>query len=87
MSFSSVGDYASEFKQIYLDVVYPKNAPLAVVVNGQMIPQVLYHKKFDSMTTGWHYNLSTKSIEIKYDKPEDDYIVEIYAEAADLIGM
>lgn len=87
LSFTSEGNYKSEFKQIHLDVVYPKNAPLAVVINGQMIPQVLYHKKFDSIKTGWHYNLSTKSIEVKYEKLEEDYVVEIYAEAADLIGM
>ncbi len=87
LAFTSEGTYDSEFKQVCLDVVYPKNAPFAVAVNGQMIPQILYKKKFDSIETGWHYNLSTKSIEIKYGNPKSDYKVDIYTDAADLIGM
>jgi len=87
ISFSLEGKYESDFEQIHLDVVYPKNAPFAVSVNGQMLPQILYKKKFDALSTGWHYNLSTKSIEIKYENPRNDYKVEIYTDAADLIGM
>ena len=86
-TFTSNGSYNSDYKKILLDIVYPQNAPFAVKVNGQMIPQVLYKKKFDNLETGWHYNLSTKSIEIKYIIPENDYKVEIYTDATDLIGM
>ena len=87
ISFVSEGNYTSDFKTMHLDVVYPNNAPFAVCVNGHMLPQILYKKKFDSQKTGWHYNLSTKSIEIKYDIPDNEYSVEIYTNAADLIGM
>jgi len=87
ISFTTEGKYESNYKQIHLDVVYPKNAPFAVSVNGQMIPQILYKKKFDSVATGWHYNPSTKSVEIKYENPVEDYKVEIYTDATDLIGM
>ena len=87
LSFTSEGVYESDFEQIRLDVIYPKNAPFAVCVNGNMLPQILYKKKFDALDAGWHYNLSTKSIEIKYENPEKDYRVEIYTDVADLIGM
>ena len=85
--FTSEGAYESDYKQICLDIVYPKNAPFAVCVNGNMLPQILYKKKFDALEAGWYYNLSTKSIEIKYKNPGTDYKVEIYTVAADLIGM
>ena len=87
ITFESIGNYTTDFKQMHLDIVYPKNAPLAVVINGQMIPQILYKKKFDSIQIGWHYNLSTKSIEIKYDNQVENHKVEIITDVADLIGM
>ena len=87
LTFASEGEYESKFKQMHLDVVYPKNAPFAVSVNGQMLPQILYKKKFDSLERGWHYNLSTKSVEVKYVNVERDYRVDIFTDAADLIGM
>ena len=86
-SFESKGSYPTDVKNVLLDVVYPNNAPLAVILDGKMLPQMLYHKKFSQAEKGWYYNISTKSIEIKYDNPKKDYVVEILTSPMDLIGM
>ena len=87
IGFTSEGSYETDYEQIHLDVVYPNNAPLAVVVDGKMLIQNLYRKRFEEAIIGWHYNLSTKSIEIKYPTPKKNYKVEIFTDATDLIGM
>lgn len=87
INFSSEGNYTTDIENILLDVVYPNNAPLAVVVDGELLPQMLYDKKFKASNRGWYYNISTKSIEIKYDNPKKEYVVEILTNAMDLIGM
>jgi len=87
ISFETEGVYPTDVETILLDVVYPKNAPLAVIVDGELLPQMLYDKKFKQADRGWYYNISTKSIEIKYDNPAKDYVVEILTNAMDLIGM
>ena len=87
ISFETEGSYPTDIETVLLDVVYPKNAPLAVVVDGVLLPQILYDKKFKQADRGWYYNISTKSIEIKYDNPAKDYVVEILTNAMDLIGM
>ena len=87
LSFASEGEYPTDIETILLDVVYPKNAPLAVMVNGEFVPQMLYDKKFKHSDHGWYYNISTKSVEIKYKNPKKDYVVEILTNAMDLIGM
>ena len=87
ISFASEGAYPTDIETVLLDVVYPKNAPLAVIVDGAILPQMLYNKKFKQSDQGWYYNISTKSIEIKYDNPKKNYVVEILTNAMDLIGM
>ncbi|MBQ6812105.1 MAG: DUF5110 domain-containing protein, partial [Agathobacter sp.] len=87
ISFETEGSYPTDIESVLLDVVYPKNAPLAVVVDGVLLPQMLYDKKFKQADRGWYYNISTKSIEIKYGNPAKDYVVEILTNAMDLIGM
>ena len=87
LSFHSEGEYISPVERIALDVVYPKNAPFAVLLNGQPLPHYLYDKKYKKADCGWYYNLSTKSVEIKYPAPAGDYKVTILTDAMDLIGM
>ena len=87
LTFTSEGKYTTDFEKIFLDIIYPKNAPLAVIVDGEVLPQILYDKKFHNNSKGWHYNIATKSIEIKYTNPKKNYTVEILTSAMDLIGM
>ena len=87
ISLSSEGDYVSPVERIELDVVYPQNAPLAVLLDGQMLPHYLYDKKYEEADCGWYYNLSTKSVEIKYPSPMKDHQIFIMTNAYDLIGM
>ena len=87
LTFTAEGSYQSPVENIELDVVYPQNAPLAVLLNGQPLPHYLYNKKYEQAECGWYYNLTTKSIEIKYPAPAGDYKVVILTDAMDLIGM
>ena len=87
ISFENEGAYATAIESILLDVVHPKNAPIAVRVDGQVLPQYLHQKKFHAAESGWYYNIATKSVEIKYLNPKRDYRVEILSDAVDMIGM
>lgn len=87
IDFATEGSYETPIEQVELDVVYRQNAPLAVLCDGQPLPHYLYRKKYEQAETGWYYNLSTKSIEIKYPNPKKNYKVEIWTNAVDLIGM
>lgn len=87
LSFCATGEYQTSIEHMKLDVVYPNNAPLLVKVDGELVPQFLYKKKFEQAERGWYYNLSTKSIEMKYRNPKKDYSVEILTHVMDLIGM
>jgi len=87
LSFASEGAYPTDIENVLLDIVYQKNAPLAVIVDGELLPQMLYDKKFKQSDKGWYYDISTKSIEVKYINPKKDYVVEILTNAMDLIGM
>jgi len=87
ITFASEGSYLSPVTQITMDVVYPQNAPLAVLLDKQPLPHYLYQKKFLDAACGWYYNLSTKSIEIKYPAPQKDHQIEILTNALDMIGM
>ncbi len=85
--FSSEGAYETPIEQVTLDVVYQKNSPLAVLLDNQPLPHFLYNKKFEAADYGWYYNLTTKSVEIKYPNPKTDYQITILTNALDLIGM
>ena len=87
LTFTAEGSYQSPVENIELDVVYPQNAPFAVLLNGQPLPHFLYNKKYEQAKCGWYYNLTTKSIEIKYPTPAGDYKVVILTDAMDVIGM
>ena len=87
LTFTAEGSYQSPIETMELDVVYPQNAPLAVLLDGQPLPHYLYNKKYEQAEYGWYYNLTTKSIEIKYPAPSSDYKIVIITDAMDLIGM
>ena len=87
IAFSTEGAYASPIKQVTLDIPYPQNAPLAVLMNGKPLPQYLYDKKFKQTTCGWYYNLSTHSIEVTYPNPDKNYQITVITSALDMIGM
>ena len=87
INFTSEGNYESPVEQITLDVVYPQNAPFAVLLDQKPLPHYLYNKKYEQCECGWYYNLSTKSIEIKYPNPNKDYQITILTNPIDLIGM
>lgn len=87
ISFQTEGEYETEFQTVLLDVVHPNNAPLAVLMNGQMLPHYLYDKAFAGAETGWYYDIARKSVQIKYLNPKMDYEVQIVSQVSDMIGM
>ena len=50
-------------------------------------PHFLNRRKFEGAGEGWYYSQSTRSVEIKYRNPEDDYELTVSFEMFDLIGM
>lgn len=87
ISFKSEGSYVSPVKKMHLDVIHRQKAPFFVRVAGKEIPQYLYKKDFEQCEIGWYYDMSLKSVQIKYPQIRSDYEVEISFEQFDMIGM
>ena len=84
---SEEGCYTSPVEKISWDVIYPQNAPYAVLLDKQPLPHYLHDKKYAQAEIGWYYNLSTKSIEIKHPYLKGSYQLTILTNPLDLIGM
>ena len=52
------------------------------------MPRTIVREAFDEAACAWYYNMSDRTIWVKYPKPEkDDYDVVISTEKFDLVGM
>ena len=59
-----------------------------VTVDGERIPRHIIKEAYDESETGWYYNMSDRTILVKYPLPKKaDYEVVISTEKFDLIGM
>ena len=52
------------------------------------MPRTIVREVFDASPCAWYYNMSDRTIWVKYPKPaKDDYDVVISTEKFDLVGM
>jgi alpha-glucosidase len=83
----SRGDYRSTIRSLLLDVIHPGRAPHWVAIDGEHIPQVAYHKHFNEVDIGWHYDPAIGSVLIRTPNPDGDLAVTISLEPVDMLGM
>ena len=87
LNFKSEGSYKNSIETVKATVIKKEKSPYWVSINGEKLPHFLNRRKFEGAGEGWYYSQSTRSVEIKYRNPEDDYELTVSFEMFDLIGM
>ena len=87
LNFKSEGSYKDSIETVKLTLIKKEKSPYWVSLAGEKLPHFLNRRKFDEADSGWYYSQSTRSVEIKYQNPEDDYELTVSFEMFDLIGM
>lgn len=87
LNFTKTGSYESKIRQVTVDMIHREKAPFHVWLEGTELMQYLYKGKFEKAETGWYYDQSLKSVQIKYKNPGKDYCLKVSFEHFDLLGM
>ena len=88
ISFAKTGNYPSSIERISMRVLSRFKGAYWVSVDGRKIPRFIVRDYFDEATEGWYYNMSDKSVMIKFALPKNDlFDVVVSTEKFDLIGM
>ena len=88
ISFAKRGAYPSTVDKITMKVISKNKGAFWVSVDGNKIDRYLVRDKWDEADSGWYYNLSDRTIWIKFPRPEkNNFDVIVSTEKFDLIGM
>ena len=86
--FATEGSYESPVERMTLKLVSKKKGALWASVDGQQLPQFIVRDGWEAAESGWYYNLSDRTIWVKFAKPaKKDFTVTVSTEKFDLIGM
>lgn len=88
IGFKTSGSYNPTVERIMLRLVSKEKGAFWVTVDGKKIQQHIIRDEFDSSEEGWYYNMSDRTIMVKYPVVrKSEYEVIISREKFDLIGM
>ncbi len=88
ISFEKQGKYIDSIEKMTIKVVSKDKGAYWVSVDGENIPQYMVNDNWRNAESGWYYNLSDKTICVKFNKPKKDkFEVVVSTEKFDLIGM
>ncbi len=88
INFNKTGSYEHSYQKLSLKVLSPYKGALHVTCDNQELKRFLVPEDFKQATSGWYYNLSSRVIEIKCDRPaKDNYSIIVSTKHFDLIGM
>lgn len=87
LDFEQEGDYETDVRSMYVDMICREKAPYWVEVDGRKLPHYLHRRRFEEAEWGWYYSQRLKSLQIKYGNPKKDYRLVVSFEEFDLIGM
>lgn len=87
LRFEKQGDYPDTLRTLQIRMVSKDKGAYWVTVNGQKLPQFMVEDAYDAAEAGWYYNLSDRTVMVKFVKPGQDFDVVISTEKFDLIGM
>lgn len=87
ITFDKTGSYEDTYKEVRLRVVNKVKGAYYVTVDGALIDQFLTEEDYEAASSGWYYDLSDRTVKVKYVRPErDHYTVVTSFERFDLIG-
>lgn len=88
IAFRKTGSYADTVNSLTLRLVSKAKGAYWVTVDGKPVQRTIVREAFDAADCAWYYNMSDRTIWVKYPKPaKDDYEVVISTEKFDLVGM
>lgn len=88
LTFDTEGTYESPVERMTIKLVSKQKGAFWVTVDGERIPRYIVRDGWDQAESGWYYNLSDRTIRVKYPTPaKKKYEVIISKEKFDLIGM
>lgn len=88
IGFDTQGTYESPLKRMTIRLVSRQKGAFWVTVDGKAVPRYLVRDGWEEAESGWYYNLSDRTIWVKYPVPrKKSYEVTISREKFDLIGM
>lgn len=88
IAFSQEGSYPCTVKNFTMKVLSKEKGAFWVTVDGKKISRFLVRDNWEEAEAGWYYNLSDRTVWIKFPKPEKlNFNVVISTEKFDLIGM
>lgn len=88
VAFHKTGSYADTVNSLTLRLVSKAKGAYWVTVDGKPVQRTIVREAFDAADGAWYYNMSDRTIWVKYPKPaKDDYEVVISTEKFDLVGM
>lgn len=88
ISFDSEGTYEDPVEKMTLRVMSKDKGALYVSVDGEQLPRFLVKDNLDEANKGWYYDLSTRMVLIKTERPhKEKFDIIISREKFDLIGM
>ncbi len=88
ISFSKSGSYESGIESLGMRLVSKKKGAFWVSVDGKNVERFLVKEKFDESSCGWYYDLSDRTVHLKFPMPKkDDFDIVVSTEKFDLIGM
>lgn len=86
--FRTEGSYESPLERVTMKLVSKAKGAFWVTVDGERITRYIVKEGWEAAESGWYYNLSDRTIWVKYNIPKKDaYDVVISMEKFDLIGM
>lgn len=88
ISFKKTGSYKETWSRLRLNLVSKEKGAYWASVDGRRLPQFLTRDAFEEAPEGWYYNLSSRVVMVKCDKPQSDcFDLVVSCETFDLIGM
>lgn len=88
IKFRREGSYQDTVERMNLRLVSKEKGAYWVHVNGTPVMRTLVKEVFDQADCAWYYDLSDRTIWVKYPNPaQREYEVVISTEKFDLVGM
>ena len=88
ISFRREGSYRDTIEHLTIKLISKQKGAYWVSVDGMKLTQYLVRDYWEDAESGWYYNLSDRTVWIKFSKPDKaDFDVVVSTEKFDLIGM
>ena len=88
ITFTREGGYEDTIERLTIKLISKQKGAFWVSVDGEKLAQYLVRDYWETADSGWYYNLSDRTVWIKFPKPaKASFSVVVSTEKFDLIGM